>query len=331
MFVPALRWRRAILTGLAALVLVLAPRTGRAQAAGTAGGESAAKAYLIADAKYGHILAGAHTEDKLQVGSLTKITTAVVAFDWARLGGHTLDQMVPISAAAIAAGGGNPVNYEPGDELTMRDLLYAALLQSDNIAAESLAEFIGKGLPATEGGGRATDTPTVRFVAQMNALARQLDMKRTRFLNPTGLDTVERPYSTAFDMARLTRHALTKPDFSFFIAQKERRVTIHRAGATSDYMLRNTNDLLGTHNVDGVKTGQTTRAGGCLIISASRDPVVLHEGEGTAPTLLKRRIIVVLLGSPDRFHEAVQMLDRGEALFDAWAKAGRQLDPKTSL
>ena len=326
------RWRPAVLAGLTALVLVLTPGALRAQAAaGAGGGPAAAKAYLIADAKYGHVLEGAHTDDKLQVGSLTKIATAVVAFDWARLGGHSLDQMVPISAAAIAAGGGNPVNYQSGDELALRDLLYAALLQSDNIAAEALAEFIGKTLPATEGGGRAGDTPTVRFVAQMNALARQLNMLRTRFLNPTGLDTVERPYSTALDMARLTRHALTKADFSFFIAQKERRVTIHRGGTTSDYMLRNTNDLLGVHNVDGVKTGQTTRAGGCLIISASRDPVILHEGEGTAPTLLKRRIIVVLLGSPDRFREARELLDRGEALFDAWAKAGRQLDPKTSL
>ena len=145
----------------------------------------------------------------------------------------------------------------------------------------------------------------------MNALARQLNMTRTRFLNPTGLDTVERPYSTAFDMARLTRHALTKPDFNFFIASKERRVTIHRAGVTSDYMLRNTNDLLGVHNIDGVKTGQTARAGGCLIISAARDPVVLREVESGPPTLLKRRIIVVLLGSPDRFPEAKQLLERG--------------------
>ena len=329
LFVPARRWRPAVPIAVSALVLVLAPQTGRAQAA-AAGGDSPAKAYVIADAKYGHVLAGAHTDDKLQVGSLTKIATAVVAFDWARLGGHSLDQMVPISAAAIAAGGGNPIAYEPGDELTMRDLLYAALLQSDNIAAEALAEFIGKALPATEG-GRAADTPTVRFVAQMNALARQLNMTRTRFLNPTGLDTVERPYSTAFDMARLTRHALTKPDFNFFIALKERRVTIHRAGVTSDYMLRNTNDLLGVHNIDGVKTGQTARAGGCLIISAARESVVLREAEGTPPTLLKRRIIVVLLGSPDRFTEAKQLLERGEGLFDAWAKAGRQLDPKTSL
>ena len=92
-------------------------------------------------------------------------------------------------------------------------------------------------------------------------------------------------------------------------------------------MLRNTNDLLGVHNIDGVKTGQTARAGGCLIISASRDPVVLQEG-ARRPPCCKRRVIVVLLGSPDRFPEAKQLLERGEALFDAWAKAGRQLDPE---
>ena len=324
---------RLRLAGAAALVLGLVPG-GRPARAADAAGDSAARAYVIADEKYGHVLAGAHTEDKVQVGSLTKIATAVVVFDWARLGGHSLDQTVPISAAAIAAGGGNPVGYQPGDELAMRDLLYAALLQSDNIAAEALAAFVGKGLPFAEGGGSggrdAADTPTVRFVAQMNALARHLNMLRTRFLNPTGLDGTERPYSTAFDLARLTRHALSKADFSFFIAQKTRRITIHRAGQTSDYLLRNTNELLGVHNIDGVKTGQTARAGGCLIISASRDPVILRE-DGTAPTLLKRRLIVVVLGSPDRFREARQLLDRGESLFDAWASAGRILDPKTSL
>ena len=333
-FLPARCLRPAVVTGAAAFVFYLVPAGRPARAADAAAGDSASRAYVIADEKYGHVLAGAHTEDKVQVGSLTKIATAVVVFDWARLGGHSLDQTVPITPAAIAAGGGeNPVAYQPGDELTMRDLLYAALLQSDNIAAEALAGFVGKGLPFAEsgGGGRdAADTPTVRFVAQMNALARHLNMLHTRFLNPTGLDVTERPYSTAFDMARLTRHALGKADFSFFIAQKTRRITIHRAGQTSDYQLRNTNELLGVHNIDGVKTGQTARAGGCLIISASRDPVILRE-DGTAPTLLKRRLIVVVLGSPDRFREARQLLDRGESLFDAWASAGRILDPKTSL
>ena len=324
---PARCSHPALAAGVAVLLGILGPLNPRARAADA---ESGAKAYVIADDKYGHILGGAHMEDKLPVASLTKIATAVVAFDWARLGGHSLDQMVPITPGAIAAGGGaNPLSYEAGDELTMRDLLYAALLQSDNIAAESLAAFIGKGLPLSEEGRGAAETPTVRFVAQMNALARQLNMKRTRFLNPTGSDSAERPFSTALDMARLTRHALTKAEFRFFIAQKERRIAIHRADQKTDYLLRNTNELLGLHKVDGVKTGQTTLAGGCLIVSSAREPVVLEEGN--TPTLLQRRLIVVLLGSPDRFHEATLLLDRGESLFDAWAKAGRQLDPKSSL
>ncbi len=290
---------------------------------------STTRAYLIADEKYGHVLAAEHSDDKVQVGSLTKIATAVVVFDWTRLGGHSLDQMVPVTEASLAVSNANPVGYQAGDELSIRDLLYAALLQSDNIAATALADYIGKALPMA--GERGTvDSNVVRFVAQMNALARQLDMKRTRFLNPTGLDTTEKPYSTAFDLAKLMRHALSKAEFRFFIAQKERRITIHRAGQTSDYLLKNTNELLGVHRVDGGKTGQTAKAGGCLIITAAREPLVTQEADGK-PGLLQRRLIVVVLGSPDRFGEAQRLLQRGESLFDAWNAAGRILDPKTTL
>ena len=298
------------------------------RAASDAADNTPARAYLIADEKYGHILAGAHTEDKVQIASLTKIATAVVAFDWTRLGGHSLDQMVAIRAATLATSGSNPVGYEAGDELTIRDLLYAVLLQSDNIAAETLADHIGRSLPRTED-ARREDPPSVHFVAQMNALARKLGMKRTLFLNATGFDGKEKPYSTALDLGRLTRHAMSKAEFRFVVAQKERRITIQRAGQPVGYLLRNTNDLLGTRNIDGVKTGQTAKAGGCLIITAAREPIVLKEGD--RPSLLQRRLIVIVLGSPNRSQVAAGLLERGEALFDAWSQAGRLLEPKTTL
>ena len=82
-------------------------------------------------------------------------------------------------------------------------------------------------------------------------------------------------------MARLTRKALDKADFRFFIAQKERRISINRAGVPERYLLRNTNELLGVHNVDGGKTGQTARAGGCLMVTRARESIVWQEG--TAP------------------------------------------------
>jgi D-alanyl-D-alanine carboxypeptidase (penicillin-binding protein 5/6) len=288
--------------------------------------ETETKAYLVADDKTGHIFAQSHANDKLQVGSLTKIATALVVLDWARLGGHTLDQPVTLQEDPAAAAGVNPVGFQPGDEVSLRDLLYAALLQSDNVAADALAQFVGRALPASSEG---TFSPMVRFVMEMNALARSQGMVHTRFLNPSGLDSTERPYSTATDLGRLTHLALSKADFRFFVAQKERRISVNRAGAASGYLLRNTNELLGVNGIDGVKTGQTARAGSCLIISAARPPIVVQEGEKSVIT--PRRLIVVVLGSGDRFREGAHLLEQGATQFDAWAAAGNPADSKATL
>ncbi len=298
-----------------------------------AAASSSARAFIVVDDKTGHVLAGSHVADKLQVASLTKIATAVVVLDWVRLGGHTLDETVTIPATAAGTEGG----LQPGDEVSVRDLLYAAMLQSDNVTADALAEHVGRDLLRSGGGSggegnarRGGPTPTtVRFIAEMNALARHLGMERTRFLNPSGVDSTERPYSTAADLARLTRHAMGKADFRFFVSQKERRITLRRAGAPSDFLVHNTNQALGSHRIDGVKTGSTTRAGECLILSAARDPIV--KMEGTTSKVTPRRVIVVLLGSPDRFREGTALIERGTVLYDQWAAAGYPSDPKQSL
>jgi D-alanyl-D-alanine carboxypeptidase (penicillin-binding protein 5/6) len=287
--------------------------------------DASIKAYIVADDKTGHIFLEANRDDKLQIGSLTKVATAVVVLDWARLGGHTLDQPVTMPADDAAAGS-NPVGFQPGDAVSLRDLLYAMLLQSDNLAADALAQFVGRALPRAEGGAV---TPTVRFVAEMNVLARSQGMLRTRFLNPSGVDATERPFSTAADLGRLTHMALSKADFRFFVAQKERRISIDRAGVKSDYLLRNTNELLGVNGIDGVKTGQTAKAGSCVIISAARPSIVVQEGERSVVT--PRRLIVVVLGSQDRFRDAASLLERGTSLYDEWAAAGYPANPKETL
>jgi D-alanyl-D-alanine carboxypeptidase (penicillin-binding protein 5/6) len=94
-------------------------------------------------------------------------------------------------------------------------------------------------------------------------------------------------------------------------------------------LLRNTNELLGTNGIDGVKTGQTARAGQCLVLSAAREPQVVQEGSGTR--IFPRRIIVVLLGSTNRFAEGAQIVAQGWQLYDQWAGAGRLVDPKKML
>src|SRR4030095_121636 len=95
-------------------------------------------------------------------------------------------------------------------------------------------------------------TPADAFVAQMNALAKQLKMERTRFVNPHGIDTNvrPRPSSPAEDMARLTRYAMNKASFRFYVSQKERQISFDRGGHRLNYVLRNTNELLGRKGMD---------------------------------------------------------------------------------
>ena len=104
---------------------------------------------------------------------------------------------------------------------------------------------------------------------------------------------------------------------------------MHRAGAPADFMVHNTNQLLGTKRIDGVKTGSTTRAGECLIVSAARDPLV--KVEGSTSQITPRRVIVVVLGSTDRFSEGSTLIERGTTLYDQWAASGYPSDPKQGL
>src|SRR5947209_7860472 len=265
---------------------------------------AAAQAYVIADAQTGYILEEQEPRNKLQVGSLTKIATASVVLDWAEKKSGDLNQVVTIPQEAFAGIVENNIGFQPGDSITLRDLLYAALVQSDNIAAYTLAHHVGSQLGSLLPGDVSSKlTPANAFVAQMNALAKQLKMERTRFVNPHGIDKNVRPmpYSTAEDMARLTRYAMNKAGFRFYVSQKERQISFQRGTHKLSYLLRNTNELLGKQGIDGVKTGRTARAGDCLVLSANRESEVVKEGAMTA--VYPRHLIVVLLGSPNRFGE----------------------------
>src|SRR5437762_553163 len=193
----------------------------------------AAQAYVIVDSKTGYILEEQEPRKKLQVGSLTKIATASVVLDWAEQKSGDLNQVVTIPQEAFAGIVENNIGFQPGDSITLRDLLYAALVQSDNIAAYTLAHHVGGQLGSLLSGEVTSKmTPVDAFVTQMNALAKQLKMERTRFVNPHGIDYQVRPmpFSTAEDMARLTRYAMNKASFRFYVSQKERQISFDRGG-----------------------------------------------------------------------------------------------------
>ena len=277
---------------------------------------------MVIDSTTGHVLDTKSPNKKVQIGSLTKIATAMVVLDWAGLNKIDLNEMATIPTTASAIAGMNPTGLTPGDQVSLRDLLYAALLQSDNVAAYTLAYHVGEHLQTNP----PIPNPADRFVANMNALARKLDMKNTLFLNPHGLEHLESklPYSTAYDLARLSAYAMSKSGFRFLVSQKERTIKIiHADGQPSQYLLQNTNELLGTNGIDGVKTGKTQRAGECLVLSSVKSPETRKEGETFIVT--PRRILVIVLGSTSRFITGTQLLNSGWSLYDQWAAEGRPL------
>ncbi|HJT81809.1 MAG TPA: serine hydrolase [Chthoniobacterales bacterium] len=296
----------------------------------SAGVVRAAEAYIVIDARTGYILQAQEARQKRQVGSLTKIVTAAVVLDWSEHKRGDLNQIATVPAEAFADISENAVGFQPGDQVSLRDLLYAALVQSDNVAAYTLAHAVGSqlnGIVATS----SRVTPVDVFVGQMNALAKQLKMERSRFVNPHGSDYKVRPmpYSTAEDIARITRYAMNKASFRFYVSQRERQISFSRGGRKMNYVLRNTNQLLGQNGIDGVKTGMTARAGECLVLTSERQPEVVHRGQMT--TVFPRRLIVVVLGSPNRFGEGAQLLAGGWQRYDQWAAAGRTADPDRLL
>lgn len=285
--------------------------------------------YVLFDNATGQILASQDKDARRQVASLTKIATATVVLDAAELKLLSLGELVQIPATALVTGGVNPAGLQPGDVLTLRDLLYCALLASDNVSAEAIATHVGRKLPNS-----TRLDPAGNFVAHMNALARNLRMKRTLFLNPHGLDNLSGtlPFSTAADIGRLTRYAYSDADFRFFVSQKSRDIEVRRPEGTSTIRLNNTNILLGTDGIDGVKTGMTSKSGFCLVLSSMKNPEVVRHGEQVVQT--QRRVTLVLLGSnsPERrFSDGQNLLQRGWQLHQQWINEGRTVKQSQTL
>ena len=81
--------------------------------------------------------------------------------------------------------------------------------------------------------------------------------------------------------------------------------------------------------MDGGKTGTTARAGQCLMVTSARPNIVWQDGPVTYKTT--RRLVVVILGAPDRFREAADLIDEAESIYDRWLASGHPMDPETTL
>jgi D-alanyl-D-alanine carboxypeptidase (penicillin-binding protein 5/6) len=277
---------------------------------------TAQEAYMVVEAHSGKVLLAQNSQVKRPVASLTKICTGVVATDWAIATNQDLKKvMATVPESVTRVGGANPLNLQPGQQISLSDALYAALLGSDNLAAMTIADHIGRDMNNRRG---KEQDPVWAFVKEMNELARVLGMKNTVFRNPHGLELPKQEgYSTAADMAKLSIYAMRRPAFAFFVRQKSRSITV----AGKSYTLTNTNQLVGEAGILGIKTGQTTPAGPCLATSMEKDPLVRTKPDGSKGAT-PRRMIVVLLNSPDRFGRTRSLLNAGWRGYDQWIAEG---------
>jgi len=280
----------------------------------------AAESYLVAEQASGHILMAKDAVTPRQVASLTKIATAMVALEWLDEDGGEPSEIVTIIPEAVS-GGVNPLKLKPGDQLTLADAIRAAMMASDNTSAYALAAALGRQMRP----GSDPSDAVAAFVEKMNALAARLGMERTRFVNPHGLDggTTD-AFSTASDIARLAIHACNRPDFLNYCREKKSKTTIRRDGSDLELTIVNTNELVGSRGIDGMKTGTTTLSGPCLVATATRD---LSSGVATT----ERRLVVVVLKAEDRFREAVLLLNEGWHECEKWLAAGAVIEANDHL
>ena len=213
---------------------------------------------------------------RLPMASVTKIMTALIAIE-----SCSLDDTVVIDERAVGIEGSSAY-LKANDTYTLKDLIYAVLLQSANDAACAVALHVGGSIET--------------FVEKMNERAISVGAYNTSFKNPSGLDE-EDHYSTALDLARITAEALKNPYFSQ-IASTKTKIIRSEEGTVRNFT--NHNKLLYKYkDCIGVKTGYTKKSGRCLVGAAERDGV---------------RLITVTLDAPDDWNDHIKMLDLGFSL-----------------
>jgi D-alanyl-D-alanine carboxypeptidase (penicillin-binding protein 5/6) len=274
--------------------------------------------YVVADANDGRVLLSYQPDQKRSVASLCKIATAVVVLDFIRGSSGDIDEVMTVPPTVTTLGVPSPLGLQPGDGISVRDALYAAMMASDNFAAETLGTHFGVKLSQAGLGG----APLQAFVSQMNGLRAKLNLSNTRFANPHGLELPGATgYSCASDVARLLNQALTTPGFTFYTSQKERRIAFLRNGMAQSLSVRNTNEIIGRNRIDAGKTGTTNLAGPCLAVTAPKPATVVKRSDGST-LVIPHRLTVVVLGAPDRFNATTRLLSEGWSRYDGWRAAG---------
>ncbi len=230
------------------------------------------------------ILFEQNSEKFLPIASISKLMTALVVFDLKQT--YNFSQIITISKEAVEQEGNSKWgSLKEGEKMSVENLLYMMLIESDNDAAFALTEPIGE-----EG-----------FVGLMNINAENLGLDSTRFFNPTGLEpddpTKSINYSTARDLVKLAKYILERYPQIFEVTDNQSYSVLRPNGAFHHFIPENTNKLLEkVPEIIGGKTGWAPAASGCLLI-------IMKEPKRDG------YFVNVVLGTNDRFGEMQKIID----------------------
>lgn len=244
-----------------------------------------AKSGILTEASTGEVLYEQNADERLPIASVTKTMTMLLIMEAIDDGKISLSDTVTVSEYA-ASMGGSQVFLEVGEQMSVDDMLKAIAVASGNDAAVAMAEFVS----GSEGA----------FVEKMNKRAAELGCTNTHFINCNGLDETAEHYSSARDVALISRELIShKKIFDYTTIWMDSL----RGGS---FGLSNTNKLIRFYKgANGLKTGSTSTAKYCLSATAERDGM---------------QLIAVIIAAPttaDRFSSATALLDFGFANFDA--------------
>lgn len=257
-----------------------------------------AKSAILMEASTGTVLYESNADEALRPASVTKIMSVLLIMEAVDTGKITLEDKVTCSEYA-ASMGGSQVYLEPGEEMTVEELLKCVLIASANDATVALAEYVAGSEEA--------------FVARMNERAAELGMEHTHFVNTNGLDDApdaESHLISARDIAIMSRELITKHPKVF-----EYTTVWMDSIRNGAFGLTNTNRLVRFYRgATGLKTGSTSKAGFCISATANRDGM---------------QLIAVIMGSPTRDirNEAAKtLLDYGYANYAVYTANGGVTD-----
>ncbi len=235
-----------------------------------------AQGAILIEQESGRVLYEKNAHSQLRIASITKIMTAILAIE-----SEKMEEKVKVSNNAFGTEGSS-LYLRLGEKIKLEDLVYGLMLRSGNDAAVAIAEHVGGSLDG--------------FVYLMNQKAREIGMEKTVFNNPHGLDDHEEHYSTAYDMALLTRYAMENETFQEISSTKSYRAP--QEGENWDRIWQNKNRLLTQlyKYSTGGKTGYTKRAKRTLVSTATKDDI---------------NLIAVTLNAPSDWQDHMNMFNWG--------------------